>query len=141
MSYRTSTYLYSTGSDHFQQRTSLAIVPRLPVTLKHVWFRVCQGFRNRDNFICVCIFEGDTLEQLKEKIWKYLHLTTKSTDFSLTKFNDVEGIWMPIDDANALKRIVDLNLPENTTLNVEPCEDININQQPTPTINLIHVHL
>jgi ubiquitin C-terminal hydrolase len=134
MNYGTSACLYSTRSDHLQQPTSLSIVPRLSATQKCVSLRVCQGFRNRNDIKFIYIFEDDTLEKVKEEICKQLCLTTKPTDFSLTTFNEVKRIWMPIDDANTHKTIADLNLPEYTILNIELHEDININQQPTPTI-------
>ena len=86
---------------------------------------MCRTFRNQDNVQYVQIYEDNTLEQLKEKIWRQLVLPTNPIDFSLAKFNEANGVWMSIDDANACKAIVDLNLSDYTTLNVEPREKTN----------------
>jgi ubiquitin C-terminal hydrolase len=100
-------------------------VPKPPSTRKYLSFRVCRTFRDRDNAQYVQIYEDNTLEHLKEKIWRQLVLPTTPIDFSLAKFNEANGVWISIDDANAYKAIVDLNLSDYTTLNVEPREKTN----------------
>ncbi|CAF2400943.1 unnamed protein product [Rotaria sp. Silwood2] len=49
----------------------------------------------------------------------------KFTDFSLTSFDYVDYIWVPISDADGYTTITDLQLPSYTTLNVEKIEEAN----------------
>ena len=131
MNHESSSYSHSNSLDYAQHQTSVSIVPRLSAPPKYVSFRLCQSFRKRDSSICVTVFESDTLEQLKEQIWKQLSLTTKPKDFSLTKFNEAEHRWIPIDNTNVLKTIIVLNIPPRSILNVEPYEETKLDQQNT----------
>ncbi|CAF0737085.1 unnamed protein product [Adineta steineri] len=116
-------------SDYSEQRDSLSVVPKLHSAQKYIVFRVCQTYRNRGNMRHISISDDKTLEQLKEEICIQLQLTMEAADFSLTRFDDKDDVWVPINNIDMHHRISNLHLPSYSIMNIEQREETNTDDQ------------
>ncbi|UJR16172.1 hypothetical protein I4U23_003082 [Adineta vaga] len=116
-----SGYSYLGKSD--DHRTSLSDVPRLTTISKTIAFRVCRIYRNPAGTRYIRMPDNSTLDKLKQEICIQLDSSMKSTDMTLTIFDEDKCAWIPIDETIADKTIADFQFPSYPIVNIEKREE------------------
>ena len=121
---------YNNRQGTFTSTTTTSITMRVPV-----YFYVCRRPKDVSSRESIKMYEHDTLEQLKDTIYRQLHLTIKPSKFSLSRLDRSTQMWLPIDESNIHYTNAVDRIPPRSILSIEEHKEFVDNYSHTnPTV-------